>query len=536
MRNGIKLVGAALLSGLLPSMLFAQESGVRIVGTVNIPGGPQSAQAAPGQIVDLIVAGVKLRLMPPVPTERFEVFVSQDGVTRPAPVRIVSATMADFPARADSGAAVSDVPATDRPLTASSARSLVMFTVPMGLHEGEASVVVAYRGQRSNAYPLTILSRPPVPMISVPITTVSLTGKMPSEVPEEVKAKARLGTQLERGQETAVTLRPLFDPDVVDVQLLVTFNQGGYRREVMARIVTHDPVESDRDVMVFSPMRYEIRVTAPGEMAVGPADIETRLRVNGQVSEPGKTTVQIVDPFGSGDPSDAAPRISSVDPGKTGIGQAVHVFVDDLRHLQPNPEKVLVVLEQDGRRIELKPEMNTARFASMGRLGPVMLRVRVGTEVTGKATLRVLDPSRGAAGLSEAVPIEIVPEVLAPEIAGVTEAANRDIAQLSAMREQATKAGYRFAEYDPKYRYVTIHGTGMDENANYARIVFQQGGRTYPLRFEDYSLTMPDRRIVRLPDDIKPGEVTVTIQNLGAAGHHSATVVKILEVTMPSKQ
>jgi hypothetical protein len=233
-------------------------------------------------------------------------------------------------------------------------------------------------------------------------------------------------------------------------------------------------------------------------------------------------------------PGNSAPRINDFHPDKVGIGQVVHLFVSDPRQLQPDPEKVMVVLEQEGQRVELKPEQNSARY--MGSQSPLTyLAVRLGKEITGKATLRVWHPLRGVGSLSEPVSIEIVNEVLAPEVIKVTEAARQDIAQLSAMREQVMKTGREFKEYDPKSRYVTILANGLDHNPNYTRIVFQQGGRSYLLKFDDYSLFMGDRTVVRLPDQIRPGEVTVTIQNRGA-DRLSVPVVRTFEVTEPSRQ
>jgi hypothetical protein len=531
MNKATRLVGLILIVGLCGALALAQQSGIRINGA------SWNGQATPGQLVQVFVDGVRVRAMPPPPLDDFEVFVSQDGVTRPARVREVGVVV--LPKPADESPSTSKKAPAGAPAAAESddllQRTLLTFTVPVDLHVGDATATLAYRGQRSDAYAFKVNTQPPTPHVYLPFSTATMSSRPPTKAPDNPKERAAQASRLERGQPAVIFVTPLIDPEVTDAAVLVTFKQANYQREVLADIVTHEPVEvSGERSMRLSAKRYEVRVQTPADLGVGPAELEVRLRVNGVVGEAGRTSVQVTDMY-AGNPSDSAPHINDFQPAKVGIGQAVHLFVHDPRRLQPEPEKVVVVLEQEGQRVELKPESNSALYSRGDEMPLVFLVVRLGKEITGKATLRVYHPSRGAAGLSDSVPIEIVNDVLAPEVTKVTEATKQDIAQLSAMREQWMRAGREFKEYDPKYRYVTIRANGLDHSPNYTRIVFQQGGRSYQLKFEDYSLFMGDRTVVRLPDQIKPGEVTVTIQNRGA-DRLSVPAIMTFEVTEPSHQ
>lgn len=526
MSKTARLIALVLLAGLCNTPGLAQQGDIHLVGASS------NKQAMPGQLVQVYVEGVRLRPMPPPPLDQFEVFVTQDDVTRTARVREVGVVSTSKPA-ADSPATDNVTPATD-PMASATLRTVLTFTVPTGLHEGEATAVLAYRGRRSDAYTFNVVSHPPTPHVFVPFMTGAMSSRLPRKMPDDLKEKSKQAARLERGQSAMLLVSPLADPEAVDVAVLVTFKQEHFQREVTAEIISHEPVEVGDNSIRLGAQRYEVRVQTPADLGIGPAEIEARLRVNGMVSDPGKTSVQITDAF-AGSPVDSAPRVINFQPEKVGIGQAVHLFVDDPRRLQPEPDKVVAVLEQEGRRVELKPERNSALYGAGEQSPLTFLVVRVGKEITGKATLRVWHPVRGAAGLSEAISIEILDEVQAPEVIKVSDATKQDIAQLSTMREQVMKAGRTFAEYDPKYRYVTIRANRLDYSPNHTRIVFQQGGKSYTLQYEDYSLSMGDHIVVRLPEPIKPGEVTVTIQNRGA-GRLSAPVVRVFEVTQPSKQ
>jgi len=55
------------------------------------------------------------------------------------------------------------------------------------------------------------------------------------------------------------------------------------------------------------------------------------------------------------------------------------------------------------------------------------------------------------------------------------------------------------------------------------------------VQYEDFSLTMDDRLVVRVPDAVKPGSVQLTIQNKGASGL-SDPVIATVEITQVSKK
>jgi hypothetical protein len=195
--------------------------------------------------------------------------------------------------------------------------------------------------------------------------------------------------------------------------------------------------------------------------------------------------------------------------------------------------KTLVVIEQGSRQIEVKPELNSAAHLDNPS---AMLVVRLQDEFVGKVLVRVLNPEVGRPnGLSDPIEIEIVDEVLPPTVSKVAESGKQEIAMLAAMREQALKAGRGFRDYDPRSRYVTIRATGLDFNPNFVRIEFRHAGRSYVLKYEDFSLTFGDRVVVRLPDQIDPGTVQVTIQNRGL-DRLSEPFITTFEVTQPSRR
>src|SRR5690242_6605842 len=92
MNKATRLVGLILIVGLCGARGLAQQGGIRISGA------SWNGQAMPGQLVQVFVDGVRVHAMPPPPLDDFEVFVSQDGVTRPARVREVGVVMMSKPA------------------------------------------------------------------------------------------------------------------------------------------------------------------------------------------------------------------------------------------------------------------------------------------------------------------------------------------------------------------------------------------------------------------------------------------------------
>ena len=521
MKTAEKRIGLFIFFCLAASSpALAQKADIRIVRAAS------GDRATPGQLVQLFVDGLRTRTMP-APVEQFEVVVTQDEKALQAQVRMVSEV---FVRTAADGSAKPGEDWDIRELLANTAKMTdVLFTVPTTLHEGKAWVVVVYRDQHSDAYALTIVPRISALDISVPGVTFSVSDR-PQAGSEPTSGSSRPAPRLERGQETTLLVTPLVDPEVADVALLVTFTQGESRSEATARIIKHDPVEQANGMISFGSLNYEVRVRTPAGLAIGPVEIEVRERVDGELSEPGRTTAQIIDPAEA-----AGPRIVLVDPGKVGIGQAFVLLVDDPRRLQPDPDSVVVVLEQNDKRVELKPETNAALDDGGPQFMPVMLTVRIGAEITGRATLRIHHPARGAAGLCAPVPIEIAPEVLAPEVRKLAEATKQDLAQWQAVSQKTATSAHPYPGYDRKRRYVTIDAKGLDLNPDHVRVTFYQDGRIYTLNDQDFGFGLGDHRVVRLPDEIKTGTVTVSIQNV-AAGQLSKAVILPLEITAAGRQ
>jgi hypothetical protein len=131
--------------------------------------------------------------------------------------------------------------------------------------------------------------------------------------------------------------------------------------------------------------------------------------------------------------------------------------------------------------------------------------------------------------MSEAKDLEIVAEVLPPEVLGVNESTKAELAPLRQMYEAQTKAGRKFGEYDPDSRYVTIRARGIDYNPRFVRIRMEQEGRTpSTLSFADFAHLSGDTLIVRAPKDLSAGTVQITIENSGA-GRYSTPVVRTFE-------
>jgi hypothetical protein len=494
------------------------------------------AGAVPGQLVHAFVSGVSDREMPPLPINRFAVSVTQNGVTRQAKVRSVGfAMLSQRPPNASASPRVDNLPGlTDQTSTAKPCQ-MVMFTVPEGLREGDANVVVAYLGRSSNAVNFKIANRLPVPRIDMLRGVVSSASR-PNPSPEEIK-QTRSEIRLERGHDTEILVQPLIDPEVPGSGVQVVFKQGNVTKTVNAQVTRREAAESSGNTVTFGPARYVITVRAPEDLALGPAQIEARLSANGQFSDPGSAEALITDSLGNaGNADQLKPHLANLGEKQVGIGQTITLAID-ARWLAPDPSKTLIVLEQGSERVELKPEMNTAALRG-GRLSAnaaAVLIARVGDDFTGKVNVRVYNPARGVeGGLTEGIPIEIVEEVVPPIAIKVSEARNQDLAMLRALRSERLKQGRDSYEYDPDARYVTIQAIGLDHNPNFVRITFEQGGRRFTLKYKDFSLTMGDRLVVRVPDDIKPGKAQITIQN-SSGDRLSDPVITTVEITTPVK-
>lgn len=515
----------------LSEVAFAQKSDLRIDGI------SYAAGAVPGQMVTVFVAGLSEQPGPPIPLDRFQVAVTQDGVAHQAKVRSVALGFMNprVPTTPPSSPP-EKFPDLNEQLSGMQPYQSVMFTVPPGLHEGDAAVAVSYRGRRSNEFTLKITSQLPKPRIAYTLAVATMVSRPAPIDPADLKNKTPT-LRLERGRNNALSISPLIDPEAPDAGVLVTFKQGSLIREVSAKVIRRDGTEHQGTTIIFAPIRYEVSVPTPDELQLGAAQIEVRLKLNGQISEPEFADVLITDSSGdAGGASAYRPRPTILGEQKIGFGQALQVSID-AKWLDPDPSKTLIVLEQGSKRFEVKPEFNTATHrARLSELAPAVLFVRLQEDLLGKASLRVHNPARGERdGLSESVPIEIVEEVVPPLAIKVGEAEKQDITMLRALRDARLKQGRDFPEYDPQARYVTIQAIGLDYNPNYIRVKFEQGGRQFTLKYEDFSLTMGERLVVRVPDAIQPGSIKLTVQNKGK-GRWSDPVIATVEITQPSKR
>lgn len=101
----------------------------------------------------------------------------------------------------------------------------------------------------------------------------------------------------------------------------------------------------------------------------------------------------------------------------------------------------------------------------------------------------MLNPLRGEqTGISAPVSVEIVDDVLPPELSSVSESTATDLERLKEMYEAQKQAGKDFGAYDPDRRYLTIHAKGIDYNPKFVRITLEQADQKFTLSHEDLSL------------------------------------------------
>jgi len=127
--------------------------------------------------------------------------------------------------------------------------------------------------------------------------------------------------------------------------------------------------------------------------------------------------------------------------------------------------------------------------------------------------------------MSAPVPLEIVDEVLPPEVSGVAESTDAELDRLRQMYAAQKEAGKEFHAYDPNRRYLTIRAHGVDYNPKFVRITLEQADKKFTLSPNDFSLFSNDALIVRLPKELKGGNVKVTIENFGG-DRYSTPVTK----------
>ena len=465
-------------------------------------------KAVPGQILELQVDGLSgagpVKLLPP---EDFQVEVVQDGVKQPARVRLVLPT-------------ASRTFNNDGSTAEMKRFQNVSFVVPHGLHPGPAQAVLSYKGETANPISLAIVARPLRPAVGGPAIITTSPLSLPTPAPGT--RITDLGWRFERDSKVQLHLRPLVDPDDPGSAILIRFKQGSEFYEAPARVV-HESARTERSSrgVAFLPPREYLQVEVPAALQMGSADLEIKERANGAESDPVVLKVQITDTTRSAEaPALNAPRLLNVNPHRVGAGQALMLSVDYLRTLNPDPAQTLVSIESDNARYLLKPESNSAlRGPNKTADAPVLIIVRLSSEIIGLAQVRVMNSLKGEqGGTSAPVSIEVVNETLPPEITSAAESTESDLARLRETYEIQRAARKPFSAYDPASRYLTIKGRGLDPNPRFVRIGFEQNGQTGNLGLADVSYASTDLYIVRLPANASAGSVKVSISNVGAQG------------------
>jgi len=93
------------------------------------------------------------------------------------------------------------------------------------------------------------------------------------------------------------------------------------------------------------------------------------------------------------------------------------------------------------------------------------------------------------------------------------------------MQAMQKEAGKELRIYDPNRRHLTIRAQGIDYNPKFVRITLEQNGQKFTLSPSDFALYSNDSLIVRLPKDLKGGNVKFTIENSGG-DRYSTPVTK----------
>ena len=471
-------------------------------------------KAVPGQIMEALVEGLTPGFDPVVlPESDFKVEVVQDGVTQKAKVRITKFTMtSEGKPKVSSGNAVDFAGMGMRPYQS------VAFVVPKGLHAGAAEVIVKYKGKRRNSVALEIVEKPLKPVVGT--TSVLAIGGMTAEPTGQLKLEgADLGWRLERGAPARVFVNPLVDPDDPNSSVLIRFKQNGNEYDALTRIKSSPSqvVPRGRGVALMA-AREDLELEVPADLTLGKAQVEIRIKANGQASDPVILTATITDVTRAAEaPNVTAPRLLAVTPKRIGAGQSVLISVDQRRTLEPSPKETRVIVEQDNTRYLASIEQNSALIGpSKDPDAPVAFIIRTTRQLTGRVQIRVLNPLRGEqSGMSGPVELEIVDEVLPPEIISAAQSTDDDLAHLKKIYEAQKQAGKDFPPYDPDSLYLTIRVRGVDYNPKFVRITLEQADRKLTLSHTDFSSYASNALIVRLPDDLTNGPVKLTMENSG---------------------
>lgn len=509
---------------LLVLLIVTTPLAVRSQQSFNVAGIKPFDKAVPGQVMEVLIEGLTSDATPMLlPATSFRVEVSQDGVTQIAKVRITKFTMIrEMNPESSNRNTVDFAGMKMRPYQS------VSFVVPQGLHPGPAEVVASYKGQRGNAVAMEIIEKPLRPMVST--TAVLAAGGLP---PDRMPGKLEgndIGWRLERGATAQISVQPLVDPDDPNSAVLIRFKQGGNDYDAVTRIASSPSRvvdRGDRGVGFFA-AREELEVDVPAALVLGKAEIEIRLKANGQVGDAATLTATITDVTRTAEsPTVNTPRVMIVVPNRVGAGQSIQISVDHRRTLEPSPKETQVIVEQGDARYFAPIEQNSALIGpSREPDAPVAFIVRTTRQLTGRVQIRVLNPLRGEQnGMSAPVPLEIVDEVLPPEVSGVAESTDAELDRLRQMDAAAKEAGKEFHAYDPNRRYLTIRAHGVDYNPKFVRITLEQANRKFTLSPNDFSLFSNDALIVRLPKELTGGNVKITIENFGS-DRYSTPVTK----------
>ena len=480
-------------------------------------------KAVPGQIMEVLIEGLGSGATPTIiPATDFNVEVSQDGVTQTAKVRLVTFTMIR-----EATPETSNRNTIDYAGMKMSVYQAVKFVVPKGLHPGAAEVVASYKGQRGNSVGLEIIEKPLTAVVGT--TSVLAIGGMPPDRTSDKLEGNDFGWRLERGTTARVSVNPLVDPDDPNAAILIRFKQGGNDYDAVTRITsTPARVENRGRGVGFMAAREELEVDVPAALTLGKAEVEIRLKANGQVSDAVTLTATITDTTRAAEaPNVSAPRVLAVTPKRVGAGQSILISIDQRRTLEPSPKEARVIVEQENARYFATIERNSALFGPGKEPdAPVAFIVRTTRELIGRVQIRVLNPLRGEqTGLSAPVPLEIVDEVLPPELTNVREATDNDLVRLKQMYEVQKQAGREFPEYDPNRRYLMLQVRGIDYNPKFVRITLEQADKKFTLSFADFSSYSSEGLIVRLPQALTSGNVKLTIENSGG-DRYSTPVTK----------
>jgi hypothetical protein len=475
----------------------------------------------PGQILTLTVAGVSEEIAlnkTELPLTDFKIEIIQDNKRVSSPVRGAYSVLRYDKATSTTKPGIS-----------------VIFLLPQGLREADAELVLSYK-TISASTKLTIVNRPLPPTIETRITSLDMTTP-----PPQVKGSTPPQYKFEKGRLEHLYLSPLVDPEGKESGILVTFKQGKEVYPTTAKIKYIPATESiGNEFRLNATSRYETSVVIPAELLPGEAVMEVQTKINGLISEPASMTVQISD---RSKPEEAlklaTPRILGLSKKRVGIGQSIDLLVEKRTQLEPDPAKTTVILDQAGERHRLRPENNSATFSGTARRlpnEPVMLRVRIPTNLSGEYKIMVFNPALGEEhGLSDGIPLEIVNKILPPSSVVIRESTNEDVEPLRRMREASIKAGREFRDYDPENRYLTIQANDLEMHPQNLFVQLQWEEKTYQLKFEDYSLATQMWIVFRLPDDVKTGQLQVSVANRTAGGQ-SETVTQTVEITkLPKK-